>query len=73
MPKTPIFKGDEIPPLLLLNDDVLTEKEEALLQKMAHKLRKAYDLYLEHRHKGSPYGQALDVVSLIKDRCREIF
>ena len=59
MLRQPIFKGDEIPPLLLLNDEVLTEKEEALLQEMAKKLRKAYDYYLQGKSKGRPYWVAL--------------
>lgn len=59
MLRTPIFKSNEIPPLLLVNDDVLTEKEEALLQEMAQQLRKAYDWYLQGKRKGRPYWAAL--------------
>ncbi len=72
MLRQPIFKGNEIPPLLMLNDDVLTEKEEALLQEMAKKLRKAYDLYLDHRWSGRPYWKALEAMALLKNNFKDL-
>jgi hypothetical protein len=71
MLRTPIFKNNEIHPLLLVNDDVLTEKEEALLQEMAQKLRKAYDLYLDNKRQGRPYWKALDLPFLIKENFKK--
>ena len=61
MRDAPIFKTNEIPPLLLINDDVLTDKEEKLLNEMALKLRKSYEKYVSMRGKALPYLEALDI------------
>lgn len=73
MLRTPIFKGGRIPPLLLINDDVLTEAEEEILQEMAQKLRRAYESYIQHRNWQNPYLKALAFKENIKSKVSYTF
>ena len=68
----PMFKNNKIPPLLLVNDDVLSKEEEDILQKMARKMRISYNSYLEHKKKPSLYWKALDLPFLTKDLIHNI-
>jgi Glycosyltransferase family 10 (fucosyltransferase) C-term len=68
----PLFKDNKIPPFLLINDDHLSADEEAILQEMAQKLRKAYDLYLEQKKSQKPYWPALELRALIREKLQGI-
>ena len=68
----PLFKDNKIPAFLLINDDNLTQEEEAILQAMAQKLRKAYDLYLDHKKNLKPYWRALDLSLLLREKINNI-
>lgn len=69
---TPLFKNNKIPPFLLINDNDLTSEEEAILQEMAQKLRKSYDLYVEQKRQTKPYWKALELHSLLKEKINNI-
>jgi hypothetical protein len=68
MLRAPLFTNNKIPPFLLINDNQLTNEEEAILQEMAQKLRKAYDDYLHHKQKLRPYWKALEITSLLQEK-----
>ena len=73
MLRAPLFHDNEIPPLLLINDDMLTEKEERILHAMAIKLREAYMTYIELRNKQMPYLKALAIQENIKSKLSHTF
>lgn len=66
--QTPIFRNNEIPPFLLLNDDEISAQEEQLLQAMGQKLRCAYDDYIAHRNQGKAYLKALALTENLRTK-----
>lgn len=63
-----LFRNNEIPSFLLLNDDEISANEEGLLKEMGQKVRRAYEDYIAHRNQGKPYLKALALTENLRTK-----